>query len=264
MNRAPICTVLILLTALPLTGAAADDASGSRLEFQLRERAEISLAGRKEVWQLIWLDKTQDACGPQDVLKALVATCNGFAYGQRGHLLLVRIVEGQPLDELVLDQFFGLDGDDVPDGVRGVAFLPQREFKVEDASGKLDPASLLREVAQRPIVKVMQFADYDYDGQASEFLLQIGTLPAGKRMMVLIGITRSNPKLHVFRSAEEPGRPLVAGAWVWEALRASAGNADVIEWACGDHGSDHESRIHLQAGNGILHVARSQRQCADQ
>lgn len=62
-----------------------------------------------------------------------------------------------------------------------------------------DP-TLAADIAKRPVVQVMNLADYNHDGAATEFLFQGGTLPSTGRMMVLIGVSADNPKLHATRT----------------------------------------------------------------
>jgi hypothetical protein len=118
-------------------------------------------------------------------------------------------------------------------------------------------------VAQRPLAHVMQMADFDHDGQATEFLFQVDTLPCGKHQMVLVGISKSNPHLHFFSSKGEPRKPLILGDWEWRALRDSPRPIDVIDWHCQDHGSDKQWRARLSADSGVIRVVRTFRQCPD-
>jgi hypothetical protein len=119
------------------------------------------------------------------------------------------------------------------------------------------------QVARRPLAPVMEFADYDHDGQATEFLFQVDTLPCGKHQMVLVGISRKNPHLHIFSSAEDPRKPLILGDWEWKALRDSSQPIDVVDWHCQDHGSDEQLKVHLSADSGVIRVERTSRQCPD-
>jgi len=50
----------------------------------------------------------------------------------------------------------------------------------------------------------MDFVDYAHDGRATEFFLQTGSLSCGKRAGVVIGISETNRRLHVFGSAKNP------------------------------------------------------------
>lgn len=100
-------------------------------------------------------------------------------------------------------------------------------------------------VGRRPVVKIMDLVDYDHDGQRSEFFLQTDTLPCGKRVGVVIGVSTSNPKLHVSGTVGRPSQALVLQRDIWEALSHAPGPIEVVDWPCGDHGSDIETTVIL-------------------
>jgi hypothetical protein len=116
-------------------------------------------------------------------------------------------------------------------------------------------------VRARPIAQVMHFADYDHDGRATEFLLQVGTLPCGKQMSVAIGISRDKPNLHVFSSVENPDRPLVLQAWQWESLLEARAPIKVTDWKCGDHGSEEETELELAVDKNGIHGTKWTYEC---
>jgi hypothetical protein len=115
-------------------------------------------------------------------------------------------------------------------------------------------------VQKRTPVDLLDFADYDRDGNATEFLLQVATLPCGKHQMVLVGVSRANPHLHAFTTVEKPDKPLVLGSWEWEALRKS-GRTTVIDWNCDDHGSNVEWQVELVADSIGLHAKHLKYSC---
>ena len=100
----------------------------------------------------------------------------------------------------------------------------------------------------------MVTGDYDHDGQASEFLLQVGNAPCGKRLMALIGISRNQPHLHAFSSTAHPERPLVLQNREWAALLRANGPITIRDWECGDHGSVQAMEITLSARDGRISV----------
>jgi hypothetical protein len=184
-------------------------------------------------------------------------------------LTLVRARSDGEVERLALGPFF--DRFETPGSKSGPAVLqrwrpmtdgPNSDLKQMDP--KLADDNFDKEVSKRDLVEVMQVADFDHDGRATEFLIQVGTMPCGKHEMVLVGISQANPHLHAFSSVEEPGTPLVLGAWVWAALLKSDGPVDVVEWPCGDHGSDIESRVLVEAQHGLLHAKHHDRKCAAQ
>lgn len=109
-------------------------------------------------------------------------------------------------------------------------------------------------VKTRPLARIMKFADYDHDGKATEFLLQIGNLPCAKRMMVAVGISVKNHRLHVFGSVKRPNQPLILTSEQWDALRKARGKITVLQWSCGDHGSGSEEAYQLRANNGDIYA----------
>jgi hypothetical protein len=109
----------------------------------------------------------------------------------------------------------------------------------------------------------MRFGDYDHDGSATEFVLQIGTLPCGKRMSVVVGVSRHNKRLHAFSSVRHSETPLVLQAGHWESLLTAKGPIKVIHWQCGDHASDIEEELELKAENGRIHVTLRVYECKD-
>jgi hypothetical protein len=104
----------------------------------------------------------------------------------------------------------------------------------------------------------MDFGDYDHDGEQTEFYLQTETLPCGKSTGVVIGVSRRNPRLHVFGSASNPSKPLYLQRREWEAVRnASSGPVRVIDWPCGDHGAETEIELQLDwSADGVDGVRR--------
>jgi len=72
--------------------------------------------------------------------------------------------------------------------------------------------------------------------------------------MVLVGISRANPHLHAFTTAENPHTPLVLGSWEWEALHKGNGRTTVIDWNCDDHGSNFEWQVELATDSAGLHA----------
>lgn len=235
----------------------------------VREARTVVVDGTKEHWSLVWESKPRSVCGPEEMEMAISCPCSGFAYGERGKLALVRERDGKEIERLHLAPLFrmdypateGIDGLEAvlqkwPEWVQGV----QRPDADREDEG--DPR-LIEEIRHREPVVMIRPADYDGDGQATEFLLQVGTLPCGKHEMVAIGVSVTQPHLHALSSAEKPNEPLVMGSWVWSALLAGHGTASEIEWACGDHGSEVESHIQVHSRDGVIHARRWERKCAD-
>jgi hypothetical protein len=243
--------VVLALVLAALVGPAA--ASSERV----REQRTVKVARAAEVWRLVWTGPTRQACGVKDEDVSLTCPCSGFAYGEAGALALVRLKSGHEVERMKLAPLFenSFDHPARP----GEAALPLRSGELSDMTRFLDHDPRLRaEIARRPITPIMRFADYDHDGHATEFLMQVGTLPCGKRQYVALGVSADNPHLHALGSVAHPGKPLVLPAQAWAALAAHAQPGPVLTWQCGDHGSERRSDVVLSTANGRIRVlARS-------
>ena len=246
---------LSILSSLFLLSASNPAAAGGPV---IRETRDIVINGVKEQWRLEWTSPPREVCGPEDP-DWMTCPCMGFAFGEGGKLALVRKAPDKEEERLDLGPLFSGDGHDSP-GESGEAVLRRWGERKGDIEQQDRPGFSAR-VRTRPVLKVIRFGDYDRDGRASEFLLQVGTLPCGKKMSVIIGISRKKEKLHVFTSVDRPDRPLVLQAWQWEKLRRAKGPVRVVSWPCGDHGSDTEAELELRADRGAIHSTRREFQC---
>ena len=220
----------------------------------VREEKPVVVDGVTEVWRLVWKQPPKPACSTDDA-SSFTCPCNGFAFGEAGNLDLVRIRDGGEIDRLPLTPFFGYE---VP--VDPPQALLQR-WEPSNRDIETDARQLARRVRLRPIANVMDIADYDHDGASSEFFLQTNTEPCGKRMGVVIGISSRKSRLHAFGSALHPRKPLVLQKPEWDALRTSAGPVRVMDWGCGDHGSDTEKELELEATPAGIRVLQREYGC---
>jgi hypothetical protein len=163
-------------------------------------------------------------------------------------MYVVRLRNGNEIDRLHLTPLFT---EEQPQGSRpdkGPGAALQRwpvDYEKDFKDSEREDFSKL--VSERPVVQLMHFADYDHDGKATEFYLQTESLPCGKSIGVVIGISRREPKLHVFTTTSNPGKPLYLQKREWEALRdSSSGVVEVEDWACGDHGADIQTEVVLR------------------
>lgn len=225
----------------------------------IREEHTVVVDGVEERWRLEWVGQPKPACAPEQP-EWMTCPCSGFAFGEAGTLVLVRTRPGQEDERLTLNRFFTDDYDSPAN--EGEAVLRRWDLDNDDIDEAESPGFASR-VKARPIAPVMRFADYDHDGRATEFLLQVGTLPCGKRMSVAIGISRRNGRLHAFTTAEHPEQPLVLQASQWEALLQAKTPATVIDWKCGDHGSDTETELELSADANGIHATRIEYECTE-
>jgi hypothetical protein len=206
----------------------------------VRERIEVDIAGAKETWSLRWNKPPSPYCdNPED---AMTCPCTGFGYGESASLSLLRERPGKATETLLLDQFFS-DGT-VPSTT---SFLPKQLFA--DGDMGLDAEEMKERLAKRPVVKIMELNDYNRDGLAAEFVLQVGAGPCGHRSGVLVGVDTNGGPLKVFGSVTNPGQPLVMEHSGWSAL-LSEDSVELVQVPCGDHGSDDEIVLHLSVKDG--------------
>jgi len=229
----------------------------------IREQKIVMVDGLPETWQLRWTSKPTPFCSAHDVSMAITCPCSGVAYGEEGTLELMRIKSDKHIEKLTLGSLFA-DSDFLP--LRpGHAALKKWDINYSGTPNDLrsDDVDIYREVKKRKVADVMQFADYDHDGRATEFLLQVDTLPCGKHQSALIGISKEYPHLHAFTSVDEPEKPVVVADWVWRAMPSSNGHVEVVDWECGDHGSEVETKALLSAKGGRFELKRTESRCED-
>lgn len=244
MKTAFFFILIVILT--PLVAATSQKESEYPTPL-IREQREILVNGATETWQLQWISPPTPYCEPNDT--SLTCPCTGFAYGEAGDLILVRFRNGSEIDRLHLTPVFTEEHQAVlqrwPANNKTDFKLAQRE----------DFTTLVR---QRQIVEVMHFRDYDHDGGETELYLQTEAAPCGKSAGVVIGISKSDPRLHVFGTASNPGKPLFLFKWEWDALlNAASGTTKVADWRCGDHGADTQTELELHwSAKGISGLRR--------
>jgi hypothetical protein len=246
----------IALLAHGITGA--DPAS------VVREQKVVGINGAREIWRLEWNAAPVSVCGADEVATALSCPCSGFAYGEAGQLSLVRQRPGAAEERLELTSFFKSDAVPVAGGLAVLQRwrpIPASADDEDDDWHHASDLNFLQRVRARGAAPVMRTADYNHDGVASEFLLQVGTRPCGKHVMVLVGVSRLNQRLHVFASAEAPDTPLELGPRVWEAVHKNANPVRVVEWPCGSRADEVESTVAVAVRRGIFHVQRETRPC---
>jgi len=109
----------------------------------------------------------------------------------------------------------------------------------------------------------MHFADYDHDGDATEFYLQTESLPCGKSTGIVVGVSKSEPRLHVFGTSSTPSQPLYLQRQEWESLRDASGPIEVLDWACRDHASDTQTTVQLRWTAVGIEGTRRTFECTD-
>lgn len=224
----------------------------------VREERVVPVDGAAETWRLEWRRPPSPVCEPDDP-DWFICPCHGFAFGEQGELDLVRLQSSKEVERLPLTPFF-----DTEVTVRNQASLRRWPVLESDIERYVDPDDLpaFRDaVVQRTPVTVLEVTDFDRDGLAAEFVLQIGTLPCGKRLSVLVGVSRDRPRLHVFGSAAHPDEPLVLYESHWERFRTASGPLRLETWPCGDHGSEVHEELVLERGASGIHATRETYSC---
>jgi len=226
----------------------------------VREQRNVTIDGVKEVWRLIWRDAPsgKNGCGLTHVDTATTCPCSGAAFAEVGDLVLERDRPGKSPEVMPLAPLF--EGSDMLANEEGsVAMLVRWPARLRDIDHPPAPAA----IRARRAVPIMRLRDYNHDGIAGEFLLQIDTLPCGKHVLVAIGTTRDNPHLHALTSAEHPERPLALLQWQWDALARSPSPGEVMDWPCDDHGAEEQSSMLLRTDRGGIHATRTTFTCPD-
>ncbi len=243
------CSFFSTLMAICLsTGALSDARSQDRAHLPLsrvgsdssliREVRKVVVDSVIEVWQLRWRKAPTPACDPGGG-DWYTCPCDGFAFGEEGELDLVRKAPGRREERLSLTPYFKSLGR------WDSALLPKWPMYEEDWKS-IDSPNLPTRIQSRPIVEIMKLADYDHDGRATEFVLQIDATACGHRQAILVGISRRVPHLHVFGTVAHPSTPIVLQhPEEWTSLLRSKSRVTLVEWPCGDHGGDLESDYEL-------------------
>jgi hypothetical protein len=242
---------ILFPAVLGIVLAAADAGPKAGVKKDLvREEVKLIIDGIQETWRLEWASPPISACGPENDDWA-ICPCSGFAFGEAGDLNLIRQRIGHKDERLSVTDLFKY-GDDlvVPDRT----ILRRWTVNKEDDFSKSGSPAFISRVKARPNARIMRLEDYDHDGRATEFILQIGTEACGKIMSIVVGISRSNPRLHAFTSVKNPKEPLILQRWHWEELAQTKGPVKVVHWPCGDHGSGEETEYELNAEDGRIHV----------
>jgi hypothetical protein len=230
--------------------------SGTARSETVREQRIVMVDGQREVWRLVWQGPARPFCPVEDADVSLTCPCSGYAYGEAGKLALVRQRDGREVERKDLGYLFDEDDSSPRPPPKGEGWLQRWPTRPSDIERSSDPR-LPDQVRRRPVVRLMRPADYDHDGQATEFLIQVGILPCGKRQYAAVGVSRSNPLLHALASTAHPDRALIMPPQAWAALLKSRQPTPVVTWECGDHGSDERSTLSVSAGpRGITAVER--------
>jgi len=175
----------------------------------VREERVVSVRGLTETWRLVWQSPPAVDCRDYPT----TCPCANLTVAERGVLDLVRLRDGAEVDRLSLTPFAGF-------GLKspfGESFVLRRWAVPEGFLGEeVDDATL----ARLPTADAMRLADYDLDGRATEFVLQVGTGSCGHAAAILVGVSPTFATLHAFGTEDHPDRPLILrDPTDWETLR---------------------------------------------
>ena len=233
---------------------------------QVREQKSVVIGGQHETWRLLWAAAPAAACAADEIEAALSCSCSGFAYGETGQLSLLRIPATGPGETLELAQFYIAAATPAPPGsalLQRWQPIPASASDEDDDWHHASDFNFLKRVQARRTTDAMRIADYNHDGQASEFLLQVGVLPCGRPQLLLVGVSRRNPHLHVFAAADAGDQPLLMGPRAWAAVLKNPRARQVVEWPCGTDADSVESVVDVEVRRGVFHLQRSERHCAN-
>ena len=252
----PGAGVLALVAGCGLAGATPDVAS------LVREERIVTVDGVKETWRLVWHGAPEPECDAAGI-GWFTCPCMGFAFGEKGDLDLVRLREGREVERLPLTPLFGAGSDEsVKVGLKVV--LPRFPVRRKDLDAGVDEQEKLEaDVPKRPLVKIMDLRDYDHDGQATEFFMQIVSAPCGKEMGIVVGVSRRRPNLHAFGTIENSHKPLILLRGHWSDLARAKGPIHRLLWACGDHGSDARTDVFMRADEHGIHASERDYECRE-
>jgi hypothetical protein len=228
----------------------------------IREERTVTVNGHQETWRIVWATPTVPACPAEELEMSVTCPCTGFAYGEAGTLNLVRLHSGREIDRLNLEAAFALGDNWLPMNATGRAILQRKPLIANDLNQTTDPRSgrptdaFITAVKSRPIAQIMSFKDFDHDGQATEFLLQVGAGPCGHTAWVAVGLSQDKPRLHLLTSKERPRQPLVISHDAWDALLKTSAPPPIEDFGCGDHGLDQETKVMLHAAAGKISAQR--------
>ncbi len=254
-----ISVAVAFAICLPIISQSSSSASSPLI----REQREVVVGNRVEQWCLEWVSQPSEICPPNDESEEwLTCPCHGFAFGEEGDLDLVRIFKGKEIERLRLNPFFAQESDWLPesDGKAVLQRWPVLEQDFDMATRSTPDFGVL--VRKRPLCKIMTLGDYDHDGHATEFVLQITAGPCGHRSSIVIGISKGDMHLHAFASLEKPGEPLVLEAPSdWEKVRKAKGKVDVLLYGCGDHGGEYETFLSIWFTKQGIHAVEQGHDC---
>jgi hypothetical protein len=220
----------------------------------IREERDVPVDDIVERWRLEWESPPKPACADDTWA---TCPCAGFAFGETGDLDLIRSRPGEPDDRFPLSTLFAKVGNE--GALDGRPIFPKWPVTDSDrSSASAPPLATLRE---RAPIKILALSDFDHDGRATEFVLQVAAGPCGHEASVIVGISRTVPRLHAFSTAERAAEPLVLTRPLDWMRVANQVPATLVETSCGDHGSKVEIDEVVRADAKGLHATEKREKC---
>jgi hypothetical protein len=256
--RAPIHEPAEAKAAAALTP---DAAAG---EPVVREEAKVTVDGKTETWRLVWRTPPKLACVEANEWWA--CPCNGFAFGEEGSLDVVRTRSDGSEDRLALDEKMVQRW--IPTKAETDAAM-RAGIARGATDGDAGAAKTRAELEGHQIAKVLNIGDYDHDGRATEFVLQVSAGPCWHKEAVLVGLERTNERLHVFvdetpEPNPDPSLPsdpeITLEPSDWEKARVALPRT-FIRVPCGDHGAMEAQLLTLTRGPAGLRAKKHTRRC---
>lgn len=225
LRRAPLPNGRVLTLRVPLPAA-----SVSR-EPTLHEERDVHVDNVVEHWRIQWRGEPTAEC------LGWTCQCSQFMFAQRGEADLIRSRPGAPDDVFPLEQLFDGHFDlDLPKHGLNEAILRAWPTQAGDETPDGVDEAVVR---ARPRVTVIDLHDYDRDGRATEFVLPVGGVGCASHRYLAVGISRSQPKLHVLGTTAHPKVPLLLNWAGWDLLRKGRGGTYVeVECGSGSENSD--------------------------
>ena len=207
------------------------------------EEHRVTVDGVDEVWRVRF---TQPPAAPAPVREE--ADCAEWYF--RGFDPRRAVIE-RVRDGVVVERF-----EDPAAGVAVEGQLPpiSRELlipaRVRLPAGQRAPTLAQSERLPRPTI--LSVGDYDHDGRAVEFVLDLGPFICGNSLSGVVGLSRDRPRLHLLEWASPArARMILLGAGDWDEVRAEP-SGDMVIWRCGNHGYDGEERLRWAPFRGGL------------
>lgn len=206
----------------------------------VREQARVRVDGVDEVWRLRFVTPSRATPLPPPEERTCADRYDaGF---DAGEVVLERLRDG-----VVVDALTHIAGEH-PVALRA----PWQLYGADHGSPERDLGN--------PWRTLLDVGDYNHDGDATEFVVDLEHIACGHNSSAVVGVTRRNPHLHVLEWTNGGEMRLPNGGHLWEAVRASA-RGERVSWPCGDHGAPEAETLRWSPAPGGLRASTQVRSC---